>query len=204
MTIHRVMDVDEAPEAAGSAGGEGEECKSQDGALSFVRPVKELPAGLEARSLEVRCGVGGPEPFTANLSEVVAAARAAEMIWGYGDFTLRIAAVPRSDAAAAELLAAEEVSAGEEDEVADASVFIGQTPASVIEELTNDVSIFGCDEHPLMTALEKQHGSFVAALLPHANEPIVEAAWRYYYDGNDCQARFATRAYAFSFYYETS
>jgi hypothetical protein len=52
--------------------------------------------------------------------------------------------------------------------------------------------------------LEARYGSFLAALLPDAGEPIVEVFRHYVYDGNDCHARFATRECALSFFYESS
>ena len=88
----------------------------------------------------------------------------------------------------------------------DASAFLGQTPAAVIGHLTDELSILGHEDHPAMAAvLEKAHAAdFVAALLPDAGAPIVEASYYLAWEGNDCHARFATESHAFSLSYQTS
>ena len=149
---------------------------------------------------------------TPNIAEFMrAGAEEDSCFWGYGDFSLRITVLPRSDAKAAELMKPDEDDEDDEDgdgedgEKSDPSIWLGMTPAAVIDDLTDRCSTFGYEPNdPLWNALEKKYGSFLAALLPDADKQIVGSYSRTDYDGNDCLARFATEAYAFEFEYETS
>ena len=161
--------------------------------------VSSSGAGVSLAVTATAVSQGTGPTSTDNLAELVAAACAAHIDWGYGDFELRIDVVPRSDKAAASQLLKREA------EVSGASAFLGQTPAAVIDGLANEMAILGYEEeHPLMAALVKKNGSFMAALLPDADAPIVEAFYFRPYDGNDCHAQFATAAFAFQFSYQTS
>jgi hypothetical protein len=156
----------------------------------------------------------GVTAHTPNISDFIAAARAAHVDFGYGDYDLRITAVPRSDDGADELmkgLDSDDDDEEEDEKVADG--LMGLTPTAAIDSLADTLSIFGFDRpeggtfrfhRPHPVELEARYGSFLAALLPDAGEPIVEVFRYYLYDGNDCHARFATREYAFSFFYQTS
>lgn len=150
----------------------------------------------------------GVTAHTPNISDFITAARAAHVDFGYGDYDLRITAIPRSGAGADELMKGLDSDSDDEDEeesdekVADG--LMGLTPTAAIDRLADSLAIFGFTAHALTVELEARYGSFMAALLPDAGEPIVEVFRHYVYDGNDCHARFATREYAFSFFYESS
>jgi len=161
-------------------------------------PVYATASGAAVRlrvtAVDISRGTG--PSCTDNIAELIQAAVAADIDWGYGDFELRIEAFPRSDAAAAGLM--------QMDELEDAATFVGQTPNSAINGLAEELAILGYEDHPLMSAIEKEHGSFLAALLPHADAPIVESFHHHAYDGNDCCARFATSKFVYELCYQTS
>ena len=94
--------------------------------------------------LEATAVGDGVTAHTPNISDFIAAARAAHVDFGYGDYDLRITAVPRSDDGADELmkgLDSDDDDEEEDEKVADG--LMGLTPTAAIDSLADTLSIFG-------------------------------------------------------------